>query len=67
MTNREKLLQSNEYDLLCRMNENIRNFTSPCNPCIYIAFGAKRRLQRCGKFNNDCKECIAAWLNEKAV
>lgn len=63
MTNREKLLQTAEYDALCRMNANLRT-SKTFAPCIMTALGEKVRMARCLEHEADCGKCIAEWLNE---
>lgn len=60
VTNREKLLNINNYYLLCKMNENLIN--NEC--CIMEAFEAYSN-DRCEKYS-ECKQCITDWLNEGA-
>ena len=64
MTIREMLLQTSEYDTLCRMNANLRT-SKTFAPCIMTALGVKMRSVRCMKHNGDCAECIREWLNEE--
>lgn len=60
MTNREKLLHTNIYDLLCRMQRNLdRDDISRC--VLDVITGEE---QDC--FAGDCSKCIAEWLNEEA-
>lgn len=64
MTNRERLLKENMYDLLCRMNENILQ----CNvvnetPCIMAALGDGNRHTFCSMYSPDCNECIRMYLH----
>ena len=62
MTNRKKLLQTNEYDLLMKFNNRIRQDDPFCimelltgndveDSCDYIA----------------CDKCIQDWLNEEST
>ena len=72
MTNRERLLKTAEYDLLCRMQENIEKFFVSSddngeNICIMDILNAYRIGVRHRVANGDCKKCIAAWLNEEAT
>lgn len=64
MTNREKILQTAEYDRLCRMNANLRTIKAFA-PCIMVALGMKMRSVRCMEHKADCGKCIADWLNEE--
>lgn len=62
MTNREKLLQTNLYDLLCRMQKN-------GSDCVIEQIAGTPQGERCEKHESgwvtNCRECIAAWLNER--
>ena len=64
MTNRDRILQTSEYDLLCRMNARLLE-RKDFSPCIMSAFGSKYRMIRCMKFKADCAECIREFLNEE--
>lgn len=61
MTNREKLLNTSEYDLLCRMNENLkdRQYMTNALCCILNTFRYN------GECDKECDACIAAWLNSE--
>lgn len=61
MTNREKLLKTCEFDLLCRMNENIKTyqFTRTALCCVLNGFRYE------GECDKECDECIANWLNSE--
>lgn len=66
MTNRQKLLRENPYDLLSRMNENIRQ----CNirdekPCIMDAIGEPNSHYLCNKHHPDCNACISEYLGSE--
>ena len=72
MTNREKLLQTAEYDMLCRMNAHLRTTVEHyamalTQPCIMTALGVKMRSVRCMEHKADCGKCIADWLNEEVT
>lgn len=72
MTNREKLLQTNLYDLLCRMNETMKRKKMQDNhdirTCIidvlndagYHPCNGTRRYD-----DKTCGECIARYLNKE--
>lgn len=62
MTNREKLIQTNIYDLLCNMNKAITGFNCDCVMAA-LTDGEKTYGTECG---SKCGECIAKWLNEEA-
>lgn len=63
-SNREKLMNTNIYDLLCRMQENLaRSDLSRCaldRRCILDIITGKE--EDC--YADNCPECIAEWLNE---
>ena len=78
MTNRQKLLKTSEYELLCRMNREVVNAQdrilecseSPINICIIDAITGD--LTVCPDADRDtigyksaCDACIAAWLNSE--
>lgn len=62
MTNREKLIQTNIYDVLCNMNKAMTGFSCDCVMCA-LTDGEKTYGTECG---GKCGECIAKWLNEEA-
>lgn len=67
MTNREKLLQTAEYDRLCAANENLlQALYRDERACVMTAVGEPNRNYRCKEYHPDCKECIRVWLNEEA-
>jgi hypothetical protein len=59
MTNREKLIQTNIYDLLCRINRS-------CFPesCVVTALDKDIPSQHC-EAQISCEGCIESWLNEE--
>lgn len=63
MTNREKLLQTNLYDLLCRMQKN-------GSDCVIEQITGMPQGERCEKHESgwvtQCRECIAEYLNERS-
>jgi len=62
MTNREKLLNTNIYDLLVKMNDNM--ITSMCVLDLFVdGFVACPKCETISDFN--CNKCIADWLNEE--
>ena len=70
MTNREKLLHTNIYDLLCRMQENIEKFYVSSddngeNICIMDILNAGMVGVRHRVADGNCKKCIAAFMNEE--
>lgn len=71
MTNREKLLHTNLYDLLCRMQDNIENFYVSSddngeNICIMDVLNAGMACVRHRVADGNCETCIAAYLNERS-
>jgi len=61
MTNRQKLIETNIYDVLCNMNKTITGFNCDCVMCA-LTDGEKTYGTEC----DSCSECIAKWLNEEA-
>ena len=58
-TNRQKLLSMSEYDLLCKMNDNIRIYNPKCVLDLISSYASNR----CANYD-ECEDCIAKWLNE---
>jgi hypothetical protein len=61
-SNAEKLHNMCLYDLLCRMQEN-------GSDCVIKQITGKPQNERCKKHGcgwtvDDCRSCIAEWLNE---
>lgn len=54
MKNREKILNTNLYDLLLKMNDRLG-----CETCI-IDLVSEEEIISCSA---DCDECIQEWLN----
>lgn len=54
MKNYEKILNTNLYDLLVKMNDRLS-----CETCI-IDLISEEEITSC---NLECEECIQAWLN----
>ena len=72
MTNREKLLHTNLYDLLCRMNESIKRKKMQDNHdirfCIMdVLDDVGQTLCNGVQMSNrdSCGECIARYLNKE--
>ena len=78
MTNREKLLNTSEYDLLCRMNSRLLShqewiFQEEDNSgyiCILEAitgqyFPCPDAKTDITGYSDICSYCIAAWLNSE--
>lgn len=69
MTWRQKLLQTNIYDLLCKMNERLRenegkNENDESCACIMDCFmDSSESERRC--FAN-CEKCLQKFLNERS-
>ena len=65
-TNREWLHKQNDYDLLCRMQDNLTD-GQEIFCVLYLLTGDKyiciNRWINCDC--DACKSCIADWLNEK--
>ena len=62
MTNREKLIKTNIYDLLCEMNKAITGFKCDC--VMQALTGG--RIEYSAFCSDSCGECIAKWLSEEA-
>ena len=62
MTNRQKLIETNIYDLLCNMNKAITGFQCDCVMCA-LTDGKITYSSDCW---GSCGECIAKWLGEEA-
>lgn len=60
MTNREKLIKTNIYDLLCKMQHN--NFNRLDCQCV-MEFVVGKEIKCTGE---GCDRCIEQWLNEEA-
>ena len=63
LTNRAKLLQTNEYDLLMKMNDNLVYSTRECDirHCIMNALYGNSVMPFVCPMN--CELCIQSWLN----
>jgi hypothetical protein len=59
MTNRLKLINTNMYDLLLKINDKIKNKDGKC---ILDLIEDKSMPCHCGK---SCKECIQDYLNQE--
>lgn len=69
MTNREKLLQTNIYDLLCRMNDNLDTSFRCIVDALYDSTTEQHRTakEKClSVYHNECSSCIQAFLNERS-
>ena len=62
MKNREYLNGQNLCDMLCEINKPIIAYR--CD-CIMEALADESRVDRCTHNHGNCRECIAAWLNEE--
>lgn len=63
MTNREELLNTNEYDLLLRIQEYMGGYREI--PCVIEAISQVNPPDNCGWFSGGCSQCIQEWLNAK--
>lgn len=67
--NRDKILQTNEYDLLCGMQKNLTEFChQKCHFCIIALLdgGLNYVRQYCKEFKN-CEACIQSYLNMEVM
>ena len=64
MTWRQKLLHTNIYDLLCRMQVNLDNLlpSVECNFCVLDLIGVDTDAYCDGA--GECEKCLQKWLNE---
>lgn len=66
MTNREKLLHTNLYDLLCRMQMNLDDLlVADHNFCVLDLIGVDTDAYCDGM--GECEKCIAAFLNKRVA
>lgn len=62
MKNRDRyILKVNEYDLLMKINENIKKRPYTCP--IYAVSGKLDRC--CADFKTNCSQCVQQWLDEE--
>lgn len=64
---REELLKEAPFDILDKMNRNMRNPAAGINVCVFNCFGnhtAEDRKNRCAEYCGNCSNCIAAMLDE---
>lgn len=64
MKNREKLLEQSMYDMLLKINENLRAFNCTC--VIIGLIGYDKHVIRCYEYKCKCDQCIQSFLNEEA-
>ena len=66
MTNREKLMHTNIYDLLCRMQINLDNLlpSVDCNFCVLDLIGVDTDAYCDGE--GECEKCLQKFINEEA-
>lgn len=63
MTNRESLLHTNLYDLLCRMQMNLDDLlVVDLNFCILDLIGVDTDAYCDGM--GECEKCLQKWINE---
>lgn len=63
MTNREKILKTNIYDLMMTIKANIEHG----HHCPIKAVSGQYEYSRCLKHNYVCGQCAQAWLNEEVI
>lgn len=66
MTWRQKLLHTNIYDLLCRMQINLDDLlpSAECNFCVLDLIGIDTYAYCDGA--GECEKCLQKFLNEEA-
>lgn len=63
MKNREKyIINSNEYDLLVKMQKHLREHGAARVPCVLDMIIGQIYPCQC----DDCSHCIEQWLNEES-
>ncbi len=62
MKNRQKLLKTNEYDVLLQMNKYL------VNQCVDLCIIdlLENKTTDCPVNVKDCEDCISQWLNKEA-
>lgn len=60
--NRDKLMQQSMYDFLCKMNANLRAFSSTC--VMIGLIGYDKKVIRCYEYKCKCDQCLQSWMNE---
>ena len=67
MTNRQKLIKTYIFDLLCELNKAITCFSCDC-VMEALTCGKIHNNLLCDEFCNDaCGQCISNWLDEEAM
>ncbi len=64
MKNREKLLKTNEYDILLQMNARL-TWLKP-SVCVMDLLENRSGICECPVNVKDCEDCISQWLNKEA-
>ena len=60
--NREILMSQSLYDMLCMMNENLKEFNSSC--VMVGLIGYDKEVERCYEYKCKCEKCLQEWLND---
>ncbi len=64
--NRDKLMNTNQYDLLCRMNDKIMSDEIGHIPCVLELIDEKpENLKLLCEKHMDCHNCIQEYLNSE--
>lgn len=66
MTNREKLIKTNIYDLLCEIQKNTGNRKLSGLCVLELILGRETVCPTDNNFRLNCQSCIRNWLNEEA-
>ena len=64
MKNRQKLMKTNEYDILLRMNARLESLEPSL--CVLDLLEDKPVTGYCPVNVKDCEDCISQWLNKEA-
>lgn len=62
MTNREKILKTNIYDLMMTIANRLENG----DICPIKLISGQYNYSRCKKYSYVCGQCIQKWLNQEA-
>lgn len=61
MTNREKMIQTNEYDFLIRIQNNLKDTVPTLRDYCILDLITGRNI----KCELPCEKCIQKWLNKR--
>ena len=64
MKNWQKLMKTNEYDILLRINARLESLEP--SVCVMDLLENRSGIGDCPVNVKDCEDCIAQWLNKEA-